>query len=108
MLIGEFAIALEVVAAAGDAIVFDRRLWHSASTNVSPVTRVFVTVSYSHRWVRPKSDMVLDGMFPSLSPVRRQLRGAHTSANGWFDPTDDDVPLREWRRERYGDAEVGP
>jgi len=100
--------ALEVVAAAGDAIIFDRRLWHSASTNVSSVTRMFVTVGYSYRWVRPKSDMALDAMLPSLSPVRRQLLGTHTSANAWFDPTDDDVPLREWIRARYGDQAVRP
>ena len=93
---------------AGDAIVFDRRLWHAASANVSPVTRVFVTVGYSYRWVRPKSAMALDALYPSLSPIRRQLLGAHTSANAWFDPTDDDVPLREWIRGRYGDEAVRP
>lgn len=100
--------AIEVLAAAGDAIVFDRRLWHSASTNVSPVTREFVTVGYSHRWLRPKSDMALDELLPSLSPVRRQLLGAHTSANAWYDPTDDDVPLREWIRARHGAEAVRP
>jgi len=100
--------AIEVLATAGDAVVFDRRLWHSASTNVSPVTREFVTVGYSHRWLRPKSDMALDELLPSLSPVRRQLLGAHTSANAWFDPTDDDVPLREWIRAHHGAEAVRP
>ncbi len=100
--------AIEVVASAGDAIVFDRRLWHSASTNVSRSTRVFLTVGYSYRWVRTKSDMVLDPMFPSLPPIRRQLLGANTSANAWFDPSDDDVPLRDWIRARYGDEAVRP
>jgi hypothetical protein len=100
--------AREIEADAGDAIVFDRRLWHSASTNVSTVTRVFLTVGYSYRWLRPKSDMALDRLLPSLSPVRRQLLGASTSANAWFDPSDDDVPLREWIRARYGDGAVRP
>ena len=98
--------AHEVLAAAGDAVIFDRRLWHAASTNVSPVTRVFVTVGYSYRWLRPKSVMQLDDMLSALSPIRRQLLGAHTSANAWFDPTDDDVPLREWIRAHVGEDAV--
>jgi Phytanoyl-CoA dioxygenase (PhyH) len=100
--------ALEVVASAGDAIIFDRRLWHSASTNLSSTTRVFVTVGYSHRWLRPKSDMALDELLAALSPIRRQLLGAHTSANAWFDPTEDDVPLREWIRSHIGEDAVTP
>jgi ectoine hydroxylase len=98
--------AMEILASAGDAIVFDRRLWHAASTNVSSTTRVFLTVGYSYRWLRPKSEMSLDGLLASQSPVRRQLLGAHTSANAWFDPTDDDVPLRDWIRENFGDDAV--
>ena len=100
--------AQEIVASAGDAIIFDRRLWHAASSNVSSVTRVFLTIGYSYRWLRPKSAMHLDDLLPSLPPVRRQLLGSHTSANAWFDPTDDDVPLREWIRVHLGDAAVRP
>lgn len=94
--------ATELTARAGDAVVFDRRLWHSASTNTSDVTRVFVTVGYAHRWVRPKSAMEHGELGQRVDPVRRQLLGWATSANGWFDPTDDDVPLREWVRANLG------
>jgi ectoine hydroxylase-related dioxygenase (phytanoyl-CoA dioxygenase family) len=76
-------------------VLFDRRLWHAASTNVSESTRVFVTYGYSYRWLRPKSAMQHQDLFPHISPVRRQLLGYATSANGYFDPTDEDVPLRE-------------
>ena len=100
--------AREVTARAGDAIVFDRRLWHAASTNVSDTTRIFVTVGYSHRWLRPKSRMDVDLEGGELSAIRRQLLGATTSANAWFEPTDDDVPLREWIRTHVGDAHVAP
>ena len=41
-------------------------------------------------------------------PIRRQLLGACTSANGCYDPQEDDVPLRAWIRERYGDDAVAP
>jgi len=100
--------AIEVIAAAGDAIVFDRRLWHSASTNHSPQTRIFLTVGYSHRWLRPKSAMDLGPLLDVLPPIRRQLLGATTSPNGWFDPTDDDVPLRAWIAGNLGDDAVAP
>ncbi len=88
--------AREIRAEAGDAIVFDRRLWHAASTNVSEAPRVFLTYGYSYRWLRPKSAMNHAELFDGLDPIRRQLLGWSSSANGYFDPTDADVPLREW------------
>jgi len=88
--------AIEITAATGDAVIFDRRLWHSATTNCSPTARTFVTYGYAHRWLRPKSAMQLHGLFDQLDPIRRQLLGYATSANGYFDPQPDDVPLREW------------
>ena len=42
-----------VLASAGDALVFDRRLWHSRSDNLSEYTRRVVFLAYSFRWVRP-------------------------------------------------------
>ena len=99
---------VEFVADAGDAVIFDRRLWHSASTNVSDTTRIFVTFGYSYRWLRPKSAMNVDALLESSSAIRRQLLGWATSANGYFDPTPADVPLREWIRTNRGDAFVAP
>lgn len=99
--------ATEVTAAAGDAILFDRRIWHAASTNTSDTTRVFLTYGYSYRWLRPKSRMQHDALFARCDPVRRQLLGAApTGANGYFDPADDDVPLRAWIREHLGHGAV--
>ena len=40
--------------------------------------------------------------------IRRQLLGAATSSNGYFDPTDDDVPLRSWIAEHLGADAVTP
>ena len=100
--------ALELTGRAGDAILFDRRIWHAASTNVSAVTRTVLFYGYSHRWVRPKSAMDLPGLLASCDPIRRQLLGWATSANGYFDPTDEDVPLRAWIAEREGPEAVAP
>lgn len=98
--------AVEIVAEAGDAILFDRRLWHAASTNTSDRARVFVTYGYSYRWLRPKSAMEHADLFEHVDPIRRQLLGWASSANGYFEPTADDVPLREWIRERLGEDAV--
>jgi Phytanoyl-CoA dioxygenase (PhyH) len=100
--------AVEVLARRRDAIIFDRRLWHAASVNRSTATRVFVTYGYSYRWLRPKSAMQHDELFGRLDPVGRQLLGWSTSANGYFDPTEEDVPLREWIRTNVGEGALQP
>ncbi len=100
--------AIEVKAGAGDALVFDRRLWHSGSTNLSQVTRKALFYGYSYRWLRPKSCMDHSELWPSVDPIRRQLLGWSSSQNGFFDPTDDDVPLRTWIREHLGAEAVAP
>jgi ectoine hydroxylase len=102
---GDVRGAVEVCGRAGDAVLFDRRIWHSATTNTSPATRSVLMYGYAHRWLRPKSEMSFEpGFLAALDPVRRQLLGWATSANGYFDPTPDDVPLREWIREHLGEA----
>ncbi len=100
--------AVEIIADAGDAVLFDRRLWHAASTNTSDRTRTFVTYGYSYRWLRPKSAMQHDDLFGRVDPIRRQLLGWTSSANGYFEPTDEDVPLRAWIRDHLGEAAVRP
>ena len=98
--------AVEVTARAGDALLFDRRLWHAASTNHSQLTRAVVFFGYSYRWLRPKSDMHFPDLVEQSPPIRRQLLGGTTSANGYFDPTADDVPLRGWIEEHLGSAAI--
>lgn len=101
--------AVQITAAAGDAIIFDRRIWHAASTNHSETTRVFVTYGYAYRWIRPKSAMDLAHLYDRCDPVRRQLLGAAPSGpNGYYDPSDDDVPLRAWIADHLGTDAVAP
>lgn len=104
----ETTAAIEITAQAGDALVFDRRLWHSASSNHSDTTRMVLFYGYSYRWLRPKSAMALPNLVEECGPIRRQLLGAATSANGYFDPTDDDVPLRSWIADHLGARAVAP
>jgi ectoine hydroxylase len=83
-----------VLARPGDALVFDRRLWHSRSHNGSSHTRVAIFCAYTYRWIRPRGEYPLLLADASLSPSRRQLLGGAASALGHWLPEGGDVPLR--------------
>jgi hypothetical protein len=102
---------VQITANAGDAVVFDRRLWHSGSTNQSPVIRRALFYGYSYRWLRPKCAMKITTLpeFETLDPIRRQLLGACSSANGYYTPDDTtDAPLRAWIADNLGVDAVAP
>jgi ectoine hydroxylase-related dioxygenase (phytanoyl-CoA dioxygenase family) len=84
---------------AGTAVLIDRRLWHSRSPNLFTATRKVIWYGYSYRWLRPKDAMTVSHLYPQLDPIRRQILGDGLSANGTYDPSDGDVPLRAWLRE---------
>jgi hypothetical protein len=100
--------AIEITANPGDAFIFDRRLWHSRSTNLSGVTRKMLFVGYTYRWIRPLDDMPIDiesEWWANRTPVQRQLLGAGThTANywgiDWDGYIDDEIPLRAELKER--------
>ncbi len=88
--------AAPVLASAGDALVFDRRLWHSRSDNVSEHTRRVIFLAYSYRWVRPRDEFGMDPgseRFLGLSPVRRQLLGEPAGPHHQWGLERDAVPL---------------
>ncbi|MBI2501661.1 MAG: phytanoyl-CoA dioxygenase family protein [Candidatus Latescibacteria bacterium] len=89
--------AIPVLANAGDAVFFDRRLWHARSLNHSPVVRKALFYGYGYRWLRTKDDMTIPPeLLTACDPIRRQLLGVGTNANGFFSPKDEDVPLKVW------------
>src|SRR5947207_2478133 len=51
---------VEITANPGDAFIFDRRLWHSRSTNLSAVTRKMLFVGYTYRWIRTLDTLDFD------------------------------------------------
>jgi ectoine hydroxylase-related dioxygenase (phytanoyl-CoA dioxygenase family) len=72
------AEALEVTVEPGDAVVFDRRLWHARSDNYSPLTRMAAFFGYTYRWVTIRDDVahLPDRLWwKELTPVQRQLLG---------------------------------
>ena len=93
--------AMCIRAKPGDAVFFDRRLWHARSENDSSITRKGLFYGYSYRWLRPKDDMTIPNkLFQISDPIRQQLLGSGTNANGYFSPKDVDVPLKVWLEEQ--------
>jgi hypothetical protein len=43
--------------------------------------------------------MTVQDLWDQSDPIRRQLLGWGVNANGFYSPTDADVPLRGWLRE---------
>jgi hypothetical protein len=67
--------ALEVCARPGDAVFFDRRLWHARGINRSDITRKAIFFGYTLRWVAIRDQTAQALAAPHLSQVRRQLLG---------------------------------
>ena len=40
--------------------------------------------------------MTVEHLYPKLSAIQRQILGDRDSNNGYYAPTDEDVPLRGW------------
>jgi hypothetical protein len=91
---GQPAGAEPILARPGDALVFDRRVWHAGTRNWSELTRIVLFYGYGYRWLRPKDELRIGESAESFSdPIRRQLLGAGTP-NGRYTAPDDEVPLR--------------
>jgi Phytanoyl-CoA dioxygenase (PhyH) len=99
---------LEITANPGDCFIFDRRLWHTRSTNRSTHTRKMLFVGYTYRWIRVLDDLSIDragAWWANRSPLQRQLCGAapHTAnywGVGWNGYVDEEIPLRKELRAR--------
>ena len=101
--IGQPKGAVPVLAKPGTAVFFDRRLWHSASPNWSDITSKVLFYGYGYRWIRTKDDMTVQSLWEQSDPIRRQMLGWGVNCNGFYTPTDEDVPLRGWLREHSPD-----
>jgi ectoine hydroxylase len=70
--------AIEVCAKPGDAVFFDRRIWHTRTNNYSDVTRKAMFFAYTLRWIAIRDEVEevrARPEFASLNPVQRQLLG---------------------------------
>ncbi len=89
--------AMPVVAEAGSAVFFDRRLWHAGSPNHSPIARKALFYGYSFRWVHTRDQRTIPPEpYEAADPIRRQILGYSPTHYGRTSPVDDDVPLKVW------------
>lgn len=92
--------AIPVCVNRGDAVFFDRRLWHARSPNHSPIVRKVLFYGFGYRWIRTKDDTTIrPDLFAKCDPIRKQLLGHGATCNGFFSPKDEDVPLKVWLEE---------
>ena len=93
-------------APAGSAVLFEGRVWHTGSPNLSDVTRKTLYYGYSYRWFHPRDDRTVSHYMERSDPIRRQLLGAKSKALGLTSPQPEDVPLRAWMAEHIGEESV--
>ncbi len=67
--------AIEVTANPGDAVFFDRRIWHARSDNHSDFVRKGMFFGYTFRWIAGRDDLPAYPEAAGFSPVQRQLLG---------------------------------
>lgn len=87
--------AVPILVHAGDAVLFDRRLWHMRSPNRSGLTRKALFYAYTYRWIRPRDDLeVRADLVGTITPAREQLLGAGARAIDFWMPDQTELPLR--------------
>ena len=104
---GKHEDAIQAQGKAGTAVLFDRRMWHSRGINTSDITRKVLFLGYSYRWLRGLDyNVIPDEVLEKCDPIRRQMLGDGVDVKGWWQPTDDDVPLKGWLLENKGEEYV--
>ena len=99
---------IQVTGNPGDALVFDRRMWHSRSRNFSDITRKIFFLGYTYRWIRPLDPMPLEYAEPfwdELTDVQKQLLGDGPNLPDYWGiheagGINDAIPLRAELKER--------
>eukprot|EP01045_Picozoa_sp_COSAG04_P000115 COSAG04_NODE_3_length_53939_cov_50.145431_5_plen_142_part_00 len=77
--------AIEVQVKPGTAMLFERRLWHSAAHNYSDVTRKVLMFGFSYRWLRGLDYNVMpDWLLNECDPIQRQLLGDCADIKGYW------------------------
>jgi ectoine hydroxylase len=96
--------ATQMLAKAGDAVIFQQGVWHAAAPNLSTQSRLALYYGYSYRVLRPVDYQHMpDAVLDRCSPVQRQLLGETITHQGYYVPTEADAPLRSWFSAQFGD-----
>jgi ectoine hydroxylase len=95
--------ATELRVEAGDAVIFQQGVWHAAAPNRAATSRIALYYGYSYRVMRPVDyGRMPPEVLAGCTPVERQLLGETVTHQGYYVPTEADVPLRLWFVEHFG------
>ena len=84
----------------GTAVIFDRRIWHTATPNFSSIVRKVLFYGYGYRWIRTRDEMEFpQAWYDESDPILQQMMGHSVNEYGRSSPTDADVPLKVWLSE---------
>jgi ectoine hydroxylase-related dioxygenase (phytanoyl-CoA dioxygenase family) len=93
--------AVEIQAKPGDAVLFEQRTWHAVGPNRSEISRKSIFFGYAYRWIQPMDYVSIpQAILEKATPIQRQLLSDVQTQLGFYLPTDADVPLRQWTRDR--------
>lgn len=105
---GDFPDSTQLKMKAGDAVIFDQRLWHASSRNRSNKTRSALYYGYGYAYLKPIDYVsVPDDILVKCSPIGKQLLGHRTSlfpSFSYYHPADKEVPLKKWYVDHFGDS----
>lgn len=88
--------AVPILANKGDAVVFDRRLWHTSESNYSGHTRKVLFFGYAHRWIAPADNMTVSQYYEKSDAIRKQLLRYQKKGSDYHCPSQPgDCPLRD-------------
>ncbi|MBK34926.1 MAG: hypothetical protein CME26_05275 [Gemmatimonadetes bacterium] len=98
-----------ILAPKGSAVIFDRRLWHSARANYWTEPRKVAFYGYGYRWLQARGPCDVGKFWEKMDPIERQLcRNPPSDVHGWTSPKDEDVPLKGWIEKNVKNGLVGP
>ena len=101
--------AIPILAPKGSAVIFDRRIWHSASANYWNQDRKVLFYGYAYRWLQARGECDVKKHWKDLSPIRKQMcRYSPSGIHGFTSPKEEDVPLKQWIEEYQGTEAVMP
>ena len=71
----------DLILDAGDAFLFENRIYHSATRNLTNRTSKVVIYGYSYRWMKPDQNLDVpdEELLKKAEPITRQLLGGYRS-----------------------------
>jgi ectoine hydroxylase-related dioxygenase (phytanoyl-CoA dioxygenase family) len=89
---------IAITGQAGDCVVFDNRIWHSRSPNLTDRPRVLASIAYAPRWVRSRDRLTSPESvgIESTSALAQLLGFVPDARSCHVDGADNELPLRRY------------